>query len=276
MRTLNAFLSHLGDVLLSPFASHPLVGLLFWGAVCGVVMTWIFGKTSNQCRLKELADQTKSHLLAIRLFKHDLVVTFRCQGQLLRTTGLRLWHSTPPTLVMLVPICLVFIQLAQWYEFVPLEPGQASVVDLELSSDTQSQPSEVLLDPPAGVDVETDSHWDPSRQQLSWRVRPEIDRPTMLRWKVGAEVVEQELAVAKANGPLMGIAARRPSSAWWDQMLHPRERPCPSGELVRAINVQYARRQTPILGLDIPWWATFGLVAMAVALICRRSLGVDF
>jgi hypothetical protein len=239
-------------------------------------MTWIFGKTSNQYRLKELADQTKAHLLAIRLFKHDLVVTFRCQGQLLRTTGLRLWHSLPPTLVMLVPICLVLIQLAQWYEFMPLEPGQASVVDLELSSDPQSQLPEVALNPPAGVDVETDSHWDPSRQQLSWRVRPEIDRPTMLRWKVGAEVVEQELAVAKANGPLMGIAARRPSSAWWDQMLHPRERPCPSGELVRAINVQYARRQTPILGLDIPWWATFGLVAMAVALICRRSLGVDF
>ena len=276
MRTLNALLSHLGDLLLSPFASHPLAGLFFWGAICGLVMTWIFGKTSNQARLKELADQTKAHLLAIRLFKHDLVVTFRCQGQLLQTTGLRLWHSLPPTLVMLVPISLLFIQLAQRYEFAPLEPEQVSVVDVELSSNPQSQRPEIVLEPPAGVVVETASHWDPSRHQLSWRVRPQTDQPAMLQWKAGVEVVQQELAVASSGGPLMGIAARRPSRAWWDQMLHPLEAPCPSGGPISAINVQYTRRHTPLLGLDIPWWATFGLTAMAVALICRRSLGVNF
>ena len=275
MRTLNALLSHLGDLLLSPFASHPLAGLFFWGAVCGVVMTWVFGKTSNQRRLKELADQTKAHLLAIRLFKHDLVVTFRCQGQLLQTTGLRLWHSLPPVLVMLVPISLLLIQLAQWYEFAPLQPGQASVVDVEIFPRPQSPPPEVLLEP-VGVVVETDSHWDPSRHQLSWRVRPQTDRPAILQWKTGVEVVQQKLAVARAGGPLMGIAARRPSHAWWDQILHPLEGPCPSGGPISAINVQYTRRHTPILGLNIPWWATFGLTAMAAALICRRSLGVHF
>ena len=132
MRFLNMLLSQLGYVLISPFASYPILGLVFWGAVSGVAMAWVFGLTSNQHRLRELVDETRAQLLAIKLFKHDPLVTFKCQWQLLKTTGLRLWHSLPPTLVMFVPFCLVLIQLAQWYEFVPLVPREATVVQLDV------------------------------------------------------------------------------------------------------------------------------------------------
>jgi len=276
MRFLNAFLSQIGYVLISPFASHPLLGLLFWGTVSGVATAWVFGKTSNQRRLQELVDETRAHLLAIKLFKHDLLVTFECQWKLLKATGLRLWHSLPPTLVMLVPFCLVLIQLAQWYEFVPLTPGEATVVQLDVASDRWDRCQDTRLEAPGGVTVATDSLRDAASAQLAWRVQPEEGRPAVLQWNFGSEVVEKRLSVAQTAGPLMPVAVRRPTAAWWDQALHPLEPPCTTDGPVRAISLQHARRQTLVGSWNVPWWATFVLVSMIAAWIFRRPLGVTF
>ena len=78
MTFLNSILTNLTATLLAPFTQIPLIGLVFWSAVAGVVMTVVFGKTSNQPALKRAADETRAQLLAIKLFKDDLSVTFRC------------------------------------------------------------------------------------------------------------------------------------------------------------------------------------------------------
>ncbi len=111
MNAINAILTQLAEFLLSPFASRPLIGLLFWSVVAGVLMTFAFGKTSSQRGLQRAADQTRSELLAIKLFKDDLGVVFRSQIGIFKATGLRLLYSLPPMLVLIIPFFLILSQL---------------------------------------------------------------------------------------------------------------------------------------------------------------------
>src|SRR5690606_4672696 len=135
MVTLNALLTGAAEWLLTPFQNHAALGLLFWSAVTGIVMTYVFGKTSNQKALRQAADTIRAQLFAVKLFKEDLLVTFQCQLRLLRSTGRRLLHSIPPMLVMLVPLLLLLTQLAMRYEFRPLVEGEQAVVALKIIPD---------------------------------------------------------------------------------------------------------------------------------------------
>ena len=64
---MNALLTHAGELLIGPFAAWPLVGLIVYGILSGVAATYVFGKTSPQMALQRVADQSRAHLLAIRL-----------------------------------------------------------------------------------------------------------------------------------------------------------------------------------------------------------------
>ncbi|MHC4130284.1 MAG: hypothetical protein ACYSUA_19405, partial [Planctomycetota bacterium] len=113
MNWINARLTAAGDFCLAPFASWPpLVVLIAVSVVAGVGMTVVFRYTSNQRALRAVARRTKAQLMCLRIFKDDLGVAIRCQGSLIKAIGLRLWHSLPPMLVLIVPFVFILTQLA--------------------------------------------------------------------------------------------------------------------------------------------------------------------
>ena len=130
---MNAFLTTVSTFLLKPFASSPLLALLLYSAVSGVLMTIIFRYTSNQKAIRAAADRTRAMMLRMRLFKDDFEVALQCQAELLKATGKRLLHSLPPMAVMIIPFFLVLTQLALWYEHRPLEAEEASVLELHVT-----------------------------------------------------------------------------------------------------------------------------------------------
>jgi hypothetical protein len=269
-------LTRLADWLLAPFATAPLAGLLCWSAVAGVVMTLVFGKTSNQQALRWAADQTRAELLAIKLFKDDLGVTFRCQLQLFKATFWRLVYSLVPMLVMAVPFTLVLTQLALRYEHRPLMPGESSLVEMRLSADAWPRYKDIAVEVPAGVVAETEALRDASDHSLCWRIHPHVGRPATLRWRLGERIVTKQLAAADRQSQLLRVSTRRPGAGVVDRLLHPAEPGFSAAGPVRSITVDYPPRQTPLLGLNLPWWATFLIVSILVALLVRRALGVEF
>jgi uncharacterized membrane protein (DUF106 family) len=275
MNSLNMLLNRVGAALLAPFEQHPALGLIVWGAVSGVVATYVFGRTSNQRRLAEVADQTRAQLLAIKLFKDDLRVTFRCQVALLKATGMRLAYSLPPMLVMIVPFVLVMIQLAVRYDHEPICPGESTVVEITLAEEAWDKLHNIRLEAPVDVVVETESLRDEFRHTLCWRIRPEKPGKTMLSWKIGGEKLQKEVVVGPES-TLVGVSTRRPGADAWDRLLHPTEAAFSAADPVRAIDVEHVMRRTLIFGFDIPWWATFLIASMISALMVRRSLGVTF
>lgn len=276
MDTLNKLLTVVGDVLLAPFRNHPSLGLVFWSVVTGVVMTLVFGKTSNQRGLRRAADNIRAQLFAVKLFKEDLFVTFQCQLALLKFTGLRLWHSVPPMLVMLAPLLLVLTQLAMRYEYRPLAKGERAVVAMHVKPDHWKQLRTITLEDGAGFVVETEALRDEKTSTIWWRVRAEGDEPDRLEWRLNDLSISKEFPMAATPDRLRIANTIRPGRSFWDQVFYPAEPSLPDESPVGSIDIRLRPRETPILGLDIPWWATFFVVSMIAALVSGKLLGVQY
>jgi hypothetical protein len=276
MDRLNALLSSLSDMLLAPFAHHAASGLVFWSAVTGVVMTYVFGKTSNQRALRLAADRIRAQLFAIKLFKDDLLVTLQCQLKLLKATGMRLLHSVPPMLVMLVPLLLVLTQLAMRYEFQPLVAGDRAVITLHVKPDRWDEVRDVALQSREGFVVETEALRDERNSAILWRVRADGSESQPLEWSIGGHFVHKQLPMAATRDELTIANPQRPGRAFWDRLLYPAEPSLPAELPVESIDVQLTPRDTPLLGWSVPWWATFFVVSIVVAFVTGKIIGVQY
>src|SRR5262245_36405364 len=133
MNVLNAILRTISGALLAPVAAWPpWLVLVGFSAIAGVGMAALFRVTSDQKALKAVAGRTRAQLMAMRLFKDDVRVAFRCQWDLLKATGRRLWLSLPPMAVAIVPFVLVLAQLSLYFEHKPPAAGERVVVGLRL------------------------------------------------------------------------------------------------------------------------------------------------
>ena len=88
--------------------------------------------------------------------------------------------------------------------------------------------------------------------------------------------MEKELTVAADDSSLQIVNARRAGSGLFDRLLYPAEPGFSADMPTQSIAIDYPQRQTLLFGLAIPWWATFFIVSMLVALLVRRVLRVEF
>jgi len=276
MNVLNGLLTRVVDLLLAPFASLPATGLFIYAVPAGVLMTFVFAKTSNQRRLRAVADCTRAQLLAIKLFKDDLLVMLRCQKELLQATGWRLVLSIPPMLVLVIPFALLLTHLAVHYQHEPLRPGQSTVVTVEVAPEAWPQWQDIECEPTDRIAIESQAMRDVQRHTVHWRVRPVAPGPAVLRFGVGSKSVQKQLTVAGDAIRLAPVSVRRPGAGFLDRLLHPAEAGFARGFPVRAIEVRHEPRSMAMLGIRMPWWAGFLIVSMLAALVAGRLMGVQF
>ena len=172
MNWINGILTLISDVLLAPVRTWPpAVVLVVLSVVAGVLMTVVFRYTSNQKGLKRVASLTKAQLMCLRIFKEDLGVAIRCQGDILKSIGRRLWLSLPPMLVLIIPFTLVLTQLSIRYERRPIRSGESVVLAVELSPDSWADDSGNLsIQVPPGVVIETPALHDEAAHTVYWRL----------------------------------------------------------------------------------------------------------
>jgi hypothetical protein len=277
MDTVNLALTHSIDWLLGWCAGlTPLATLLVWSAVSGIAMAFVFLFTSNQQAIKTAADRSRAQVLAIDLFGHDVRAIFTSLGQLLRYSGLRMWHSLPPMLVMLVPFAVLLAQFALRYEYRPLARDEAAIVRLELTDKSWPAQQGVRIEAPSNVVVETPALRDTTEHAIYWRVRPTEAAPATLTWNLGEGKVDKRIDVAADGQELQTVSPRRPSRGWWDRFVNPAEPALPAGSPARGIEVEYPRRETPLFGYNVPWWLTFIVTSIAAALVLRPVVKVRF
>ncbi|MAE62908.1 MAG: hypothetical protein CMJ18_01440 [Phycisphaeraceae bacterium] len=277
MDIVNAAMNRLGHLIISPFAAVPLVGLLLLSALTGVALTWIIGKTSNQRALRRAADRARAQVLAIRLFKDDLKVMLGAPLAVMGSSLARCLHTVPSLLVVAVPMALLFCQMAVWYQRRPLEPGETAVVRLAIAPDAWQVFRDVSIDAPPGVEVETPALRDDAEHALFWRIRAGAPVEEPLRWTIDDATFEKRIAIAESPGRLAPVAPIRPGTGWFDRLVHPLEAGFESTSPVHRIDVTYPSRVVnEVLGYAVPWWLTFLVVSILVALLSRRWLGVQF
>jgi len=283
MNVLNAVLVKVTAAVLAPFAMLPAqVALIVIAIVAGVLAAIAFRYTSYQSGLKRVADQVRASLLAMRLFKDDLRSVFAAQASLFKASGLRLLYSLPPLAVLIIPFVLLLTQLAMWYEFRPLAPGDTALVEARIAPSAWSSYQDLALIPPDATDV-TKPVRNAHGHSVTWRICPREapagKEPLTLRFKLGAdEVAVKQLVVSNDGGTneLLFVSPRRVGTSFWDRLLYPGEPAFASDSPVQAISINYGSRRNTLFGVAIPWWLTFFIVSILAALAIKPVVKVQF
>ncbi len=278
MNWINAILTWISSLVLAPVQSwSPAIVLVVLSVIAGVVMTVVFRYTSDQQGLKRVASLTKAQLMCLRIFKEDLGVALRCQRDILKSIGRRLWLSLPPMAALIVPFVLILTQLSLLYEKRPIRRGESVVLAVELSPESWADDSgNVSIQVPRGVVIETPPLRDEVAHTVYWRVglREPVTGPVIVQ--AGFHTLTKSFVGVEETDRLTTVSARRPGSGFFDRLLYPGEPGFAADSPVMSIDIRYPARATPIFGVDIPWWGTFFIVSMLAALCVRPFLKVQF
>lgn len=268
---LNALAGGIAGVALAPVAWLP--GWLSATAIAvatGIAMLYVFKHTSNQSAIQRTRNRIRANLLALSLFKDDLRVGLRCQGELLLGAVRLLTLSFVPMLVMLAPMCLLLGQLSLWYQARPLGVGEETVVTVRLA-DREGQPvPEVRLTDSSSFELGAGPVRVPGKHLICWSIVAKEPGIHHLTFGVDEQIVTKQLAVGDGFLP---TSLKRPGWNVTDVLLHPRETPFRAESPVQSIEVEFPERLSWTSG-SRSWLAYWFLVSMAAGFAARPLLNV--
>ncbi|MEK7756382.1 MAG: hypothetical protein AAB385_04140, partial [Planctomycetota bacterium] len=254
--------------VLSPFPVW--VGLTVISAVTGVVMLIAFRHTSNQKAIGKVKDDIKANLLALKLYKDELRVTFLSQARLLWAIVRLQRYVLTPVLVMALPMLLALAQMGIRYQWRPLRSGEQTLIKMQFALAT-GKSVEVSIEPHPGMVVEVGPV--PGGDLWVWRVHGGAPGRHTLKFHVAGEsTIEKELVVGDG---FERVSALRPSGRWTEQLFHPVERRLAVGSQVRSIEILYPSVDSCVHGADY-WVVYFFVVSMLVALVFAPLFKVRF
>ena len=269
---LNAALTGLFGLVLFPFRLlDPFWALLFVSCATGVLMLWIFGKISDQAKIKTIRDRIRGNLLGVRIFGDDIGLLFRLQGRILADTGRYLKHALVPMIVTIVPVLAILVQMNLHFGFRPLEPGERTTVKVAMR-DAEALARGVTLEVGDGLVVETPGVPAPDLHEIVWRVRAEKPGRHAIVVKAGSDEVVKDVAVGGSWGKISTLRTGRGLS---EMLLYPGEKPIGSRVAVRAVEVDYPTLRLEALGFNLDWLIFFFVVSIAFGFLMKGPLGIE-
>jgi hypothetical protein len=273
VKILNIGLGKLFDLLVWPLRTlDPIWALLALSLLAGVMALWIFGKVSDQDRIRRVRDRIRGNVIGIRLFGDDIGLLFRLQGRILWDTLVYMRYALVPTLVLLVPFLLILTQANLRFSVRPLKPGEATVVKARFAEAPQPGSGAPSLEVPDGLVVETPGVSTPGLAEVAWRVRAEAPGTYVATVRAGDERVAKQVVVGGVWG---AVSPLRTGESVLDMLLYPGETPIDGDSAVRAITVAYPELPITVLGWEVHWLIILFAGVIVFAFAFRGLLGVE-
>src|ERR1700704_1435655 len=131
----------------------PVVGLAVLSAIVGVAMLWVFGKTSNQARMKQIKRKVYASLLELRVFADEPAVTWRAQKSLFAANLRYMGLALKPALWMIVPMGLLILHMESFYGRAPLAVGREAVVTMGMGPGWDARGPAPVMNGPDQVEI---------------------------------------------------------------------------------------------------------------------------
>lgn len=271
VHAFNVVLTPIFDVIVWPIRTLPPVwALTLISLISGIFLVWLFGKTSDQERIKRVRDRIRGNLIGVRLFQHDIGVVLNLQGKIFGDTFRFMRLALVPLVIMLIPVVMIMTQLALRFDVRPLETGEPVVITA-LLRDPGALERPISLDVPDGVTLETPPVKVRTVPEVAWRLR--VDRPGdhVLVIRIGDQTLEKRLS---GGGRWRGIGQIRTSHAL-DALLYPGEPPIDADHIIEAVEVAYPPLEMNILGIGVDWLIGFFVLSMIFGFAFKGVLGVE-
>ncbi|MCH9022443.1 MAG: hypothetical protein IID32_06735, partial [Planctomycetes bacterium] len=240
-------------------------------AIIAVPLLVIFKFTSNQKAIGRTRDRIKANMLAVKLYKDNLAVTFQSLGRVFVCSLILLCHAIVPMLVMMVPVILLLGQMSLWYQKRPLLVQEEAIVALEFSASAfETKMPEVILDVQSAGEITIGPVRVGAKDMVFWKIKALKEGTHKIRFQLDHATVEKELAIGDG---FMRVSALRPGWNIGGILLHPHEKPFEADSIVKSIEVMYPDRPSHFSGTD--WWLIyFFVVSLVVALLLKPFLKV--
>jgi len=229
--------------------------MIFISLLTGLLMLFIFRRTSNQEGIRRTKNKIKAHLLELRLYKDSLPVSLRAYGNILLANLRYISHSVKPMLVMIVPILLILIQLNLWFGYDSLPLGQAALLKVMLEDGQNEPPSDIALEASSGITVETPALWIEESREIDWRLRAREKGIHSIVFHRGQNSFSKKVAIAQ--NALSRISAVKPGSNVFDEIFNPGEKPLPGKLGLRSVEVAYPSKRMNLFGWRLHWLIVF-------------------
>jgi uncharacterized membrane protein (DUF106 family) len=274
MGLINAILGKIFDLLLLPFRTlNPWAGMAFISLLTGGLMLFVYRLASNQTAIRAVKGRIKAHLLELRLYKDNMGVTMKAQGQILRANLLYLALNLKPLVVMIVPVVLILAQLNVWFGAEPLAVGRATILKVKLKPDVDVMGTEFVLEAPPEIAVETPPLRVEEPKEVDWRIKPASAGRFELGIRAGASLTHKEISVGGRS--LEKVSPLKVKPSLLDEVLYPGEKPLPHDSRVESIEVIHPAKKLAVFGLRLHWLIAYFVLSIIFGFALKKPFRVE-
>lgn len=273
---VNKILETLFKIILIPFMHlHPIWGLLFISVIAAILMLLIFKKTSNQSLIKQTRKKISGHILGIRFYRDDQTLIFNAVGNIFKTNLIYLKHFIGPFLILLIPLGLIMIHTALYYQYRPLHSDEECILTVKLVDKSNHNVfEEIRLIPSDEIIKETPPLRILSDGEVYWRLRTGREGIHPVNLLIGEEVVTYAISVN--NQPQIKPIQPMMLKNSLAQLLHPGRPAIPSNHPIRSISVSYPDADLSIGGFQFHWLVGFILFSVLAAFLMKGLFRIEF
>jgi len=255
----NSVIGKIFDILFLPFRGlSPWVAMIVVSFLTGLLMLFIFRHTSNQEGIRRIKNKIKAHLLELRLYKDSLAQQLTSQGKILSANFKYFSYALKPMLVMVIPVMLILIQLNLWFGSRSLDIGDEALVKVKLMEGINPLQTDIRLEVPPGIAVETPPLRIEDEREIDWRLRATEKGVYNILFRYQDETFTKSVAVGQNR--LSKIAALKPGKGLLEQAFNPGEKPLPKNAPIESAEITYPGQRMNLFGWRIHWLiAYFGL-----------------
>ncbi len=213
------------------------------------------------------------HLLELRLYKDDIRVVISAQINILKHNMVYLRYTLKPLMFMIIPISIIIIYTASRYEYRPLQPGESTLVKINLSKDKQlaGMNNEVALSVPLGLSLETPPLRIDGGKEIYWRIRVEREGVYDIVF------LENNIEVKRKVFVIPRITRLSPETfkgGIINTFLNPGEPSITGATIIESIEVKYPSSKTIIFGWNIHWLVIFFVLTLVFGFMLMKPLKV--
>jgi len=274
MQVLNAVFGKIFEVIFVPFRGlDAWFGMIFISLVTGLLMLFVYSRTSNQAGIKAVKNRIKAHLLEIRLYKDSLPVQLKAQGRIVLANFRYIGYSAKPLLVMILPLLLILAQLNLWFGFRSLRPGEEVLLKIKLVEGRNPMDTAIMPDPTAGVNIETPALRLEEGRELDWRLRVSEKGLHILTFRLNNQTFTKTIAVDL--DPLSRVSPLKTRGGILDEFFNPGEKTLPSGLPVKSVEIVYPGLRLRAFGIGFHWLIAYFLLSIIFGFALKRPFRVE-
>lgn len=252
----------------------PLGVLLVHSLLIGVLALIAYALVSNQAAIRRTKNRLTARLLEIRLFQDDPLAVLGAFFRVLGGTCVYLKDSLKPMLILLPVVVLWITQLAGYFEWRPLKPGESVEIaaTLEKGRDVMNPPA--VLHVPPGLKIETPAFRSFKDNEIAWRVLAQQEAAGAVRIEAAGDSVEKEIAVSTA---LVQASPKRVKTGFWTKLYYPFEPSLSPGSAFTEVRIHsYPNRQLKVFGWEVHWLIILLAASILFGFALKKPFKVEF